>query len=258
MYSIERRSEIIGMLERHGKVDTNDLAEHFGISRETARRDLRSLEEEGVVKRTHGGAVAVRNGGAAEEYPVAVREIRQYREKISICEKAAGLISDGDVIFADNSSTTRYLARYIPGDISVTVLTNSLGLLMEAGKRDCEKHTYICLGGIFKGRNLSMYGSITENCIKDYYPDKVFLSCTGIDTERGILTDGSMEEVESKKMMIENARKAVLLADGSKLGKSGQVYLCKLGDIDTVIFDAGADADEAAKAGEFGPVTVIV
>ena len=127
MYSIERRSEIISMLERHGKVDTNAVAEHFSISRETARRDLRALEEEGVLKRTHGGAVAVRNGGATEEYPVAVREIRRYREKNSICAKAAELIHDGDVIFADNSSTTRYLAKYIPADISVTVLTNSLG-----------------------------------------------------------------------------------------------------------------------------------
>ena len=253
MYSIERRSEIISMLERHGKVDTNAVAEHFSISRETARRDLRALEEEGVLKRTHGGAVAVRNGGATEEYPVAVREIRRYREKNSICAKAVELIHDGDVIFADNSSTTRYLAKYIPADISVTVLTNSLGLLLEAGKRDCEKHTYICLGGIFKSRNLSMHGSITENCIKDYYPDKVFLSCTGIDIEKGILTDGSMDEVESKKMMIGNAKKAVLLADGTKIEKSGQVYLCSLSDIDTVIFDDSADSDGAARAGEYGP-----
>ena len=231
---------------------------HFGISRETARRDLRNLEADGVLKRTHGGAVAIHGGNEANEYPVAIREIHRFREKNEICRKAAAHISDGEVIFADNSSTTRYLAQHIPGDIGVTVLTNSLGMLIEAGRRGCEKHTYICLGGIFKSRNLSMYGSITENCIRDYYPDTVFLSCTGINTSNGILTDGSMDEVEAKKMMIQNSKKVILLADNSKLEKEGQVFLCDIRDVDLIIFDHAVSDEVVSRLDEFGCKTECV
>lgn len=238
MYLIERKSELISILERNGKITTDEAAEHFGISRETARRDFRALEAEGVLQRTHGGAVLNSAGFGSSEYPLAIREIQRHREKNEICKKAASFINDGDIVFADNSSTTQYLARYIPQNIQVTILTNSLGLLTEAVKRGCERHTYICLGGTFKIRNLSMHGSITESSIKGYYPDKLFMSCTGISLRNAILTDGSMDEVESKKLMIKNADQVILLADHTKLDKNGQVHLCGFSDINLAVFDS--------------------
>lgn len=240
MYGIERKSEIINILESEGKVEVSSLAEKFGASKETVRRDLHELEKEGVLKRTHGGAVLGNMSSHISEYPVAIREIQRYGEKREICERAASYVEDGDVIFIDNSSTTRYLAEYLPKNKRITVLTNSINLLFEASKRETDNHTYICMGGIFKSTNLSLYGNITINNAKDYYPNKAFISCAGINLEDDVITDGSVHEVDTKKIMIRRSKKVFVLADYTKWGKNGQVFLTKTDDVSNIITDSKA------------------
>src|SRR5690554_5049807 len=107
MYNVERKAEIINLLEKQGKVEVKSLARQFQISKETIRRDLAELEREGILTRTHGGAVYNQTGrGAGYEYPVSVRGIQRYHEKNAICRYAAEFIQDGDTVFVDNSSTT--------------------------------------------------------------------------------------------------------------------------------------------------------
>ena len=238
MYGIQRKSEIINLLERNGKVDASNLAARFKVSKETIRRDLNELEGDGVLRRTHGGAVIDTGEQKSNEYPVSIREIQRFSEKNEICKKAASYIEDGDVIFADNSSTTMYIAQYIPKNIHVTVLTNSIGLLFESSKYACENHTFICLGGIFKSRNLSLHGNTTVNNINEYFPNKAFISCAGINIEKGMATDGSIDEVDAKKLMIEHAEKVFLLADHTKWERNGQVFLSSLNNIDVIITDS--------------------
>ena len=120
MYSVERKAEIINMLESTGVVDINNLAAKFGVSKETVRRDLRDLEANSIIQRTHGGAVLAKqhnNTQKSHEYLIAVRGIQQFNEKNEICRKAASFIQDGDIIFVDNSSTTMYLSKYVSKDI---------------------------------------------------------------------------------------------------------------------------------------------
>jgi DeoR family fructose operon transcriptional repressor len=247
MYSIERKAEIISLLEREGTVDVAGLAKQFNISKETTRRDLRELEREGALRRTHGGAVLESRDTRTGEYPVAIRDIQRRREKLEICRKAAEYISDGDVVFIDNSSTTHYLAQFIPAGSRVTILTNSINLLLAAAKQDCENHTYISLGGLFKGRNLSLYGNITIGNARNFYPDKIFISCAGVSLEENVITDGSIDEVDAKKMMMRHANSVFLLADYTKWSSRGSVYLASPDELNAVVTDARSrDTDLSA------------
>ncbi len=255
MYSIERQSEIISLLEHNDEVIVNDLALRFDVSKETIRRDLSELEKTGVLVRTHGGAVGnqmdngqKRFGG---EYPVNVRSIRQFKEKSLICKYAARFIGDGDVLFLDNSSTTLYLLQHIPSQYHITVVTNSLRLLHEASILGNTNIQYYSLGGIFKLSNLSCYGTSTQEQARKYFPSVSFLSCAGIRGD-GMLTDTSMEESEAKQMMIQQSTRVVLLADHTKFSTSGQVYLAHLSEKFTLVTDEQAkdtDFSEMKKTG---------
>ncbi len=243
MYSVERKAEIISMLEHSGTVDVSDLAQKFNTSRETIRRDLRDLESNGIVKRTHGGAVLAERHNSIQkpqEYPVAVRGIQRFNEKNEICKKAASFIQDGDIIFVDNSSTTMYLSKYIPAGIQVTFITNSIKFLLECSQNPNSNILLICLGGIFKGDNLSVHGNITLRSAEEYYPNKAFLSCAAISSH-AMLADTSIHEIDTKRMMIDRAQEVFILADHTKFNKNGPIFLTSAESVDYLITDNQTD-----------------
>jgi DeoR family fructose operon transcriptional repressor len=244
MYKIERKSEIVSILEQSGKVDVAELSQRLSASRETIRRDLQEMEEDGILKRTHGGAVfAGSYPGSSIELPVSVREVQHPAEKDAICRKAASLIRDGDNIFLDNSSTCLYLLKYIPPKANVTIITNSVKLLSESVNHLGPNHLVICLGGIFHASNHSLYGNTALKNAADFYPSKMFMSCSGI--RPGSVTDTSILEVDLKRMMIERSQEVILLADHSKFTRSGQVFLSDFSGIDMLITDKKATPDQA-------------
>jgi len=243
MYSIERKAEIISMLELNSSVDVNKMAAYFKNSKETIRRDLRELEAEGVVKRTHGGAVLAENVKNLKEYPLMVRGIQQFDEKNAICEKAAGLILNGDTIFVDNSSTCLNLLKYIDNTIHVTIVTNSLQLLMESAKLNNPNLLFICLGGVFNNSNFSIYGNIALENAKAFYPNKVFVSCAGLSKEKKI-TDNSVYEAETKRFMVEQSKETVLLADHTKFTNNGSVYFIGINQVSTIVTDNKTKIEE--------------
>jgi DeoR family fructose operon transcriptional repressor len=178
------------------------------------------------------------------ELPVAVREIQRFSEKNDICRKAASFIKNGDNIFIDNSSTCIYLIKYIPAELTVTIITNSVKLLAESVNHMSPNHLIICLGGIFNGANHSLYGNTALKNAGEFYPNKSFLSCTAVHQNR--LMDNSILEVDIKRMMIERSQEVFVLADYSKFEKSGQIYLSDLSSVGTVITDNKTPKDQAA------------
>jgi DeoR/GlpR family transcriptional regulator of sugar metabolism len=237
MYSEERKVEIQNLIMQKGTIEVNMLADLFQTSRETIRRDLSDLERQGILKRTHGGAIL----GPLPDFlhpepPIGEREMRQSEEKRLICQKAANLINPGDTLFIDNSSTMIYLPRYIPTDMSITIITNSIGFLYEVSKVDNYNWLLICLGGIYKPKNLSVHGSDTLKNLEPYYPSKTFISCTGI-SPMNKLADSSPQEIEVKRMMVDRGQEVFLLADHTKFEKAGQVFLCDFSAIDYIITD---------------------
>ncbi len=246
MYSIERKSEILKILEQNGRIGVNELSALFNSSRETIRRDLREMEEKGFLKRTHGGAVFDSTFlSTTPEFPVGVREIQRFKEKDAICKSAASFIKNGDSIFVDNSSTCLYLIQHIPVDFQITLITNSIKLLMESMESEHPNLIIVCLGGFFNGSNLSTYGTISQKNASDFYPNKSFMSCAGIHLPDQ-LTDSSILEVDTKRSMIERSQEVFILADYTKFNRSGPYFLSSYLSIDYLITDQKASSDQFA------------
>jgi len=237
MYSIERISEILKLLEANGRVEVNELSDQFAASKETIRRDLREMEAKGLLHRTHGGAIfEIKYPASLSEFPVAVREIQHYKEKDAICKKAASFINDGDIIFVDNSSTCLYLVKHVPGSYKVTLITNSIKLLVGTLDSDYPNLTAVCLGGFFNPANVSIYGTLARKNAEEYFPNKCFLSCAGVHLPDQF-TDSSLLEVDTKQLMIEHSKEVFILADHTKFDRSGPVFLANFSAIDTLITD---------------------
>lgn len=257
MYSIERKAEIIKILEKTGRVEVIELSKLFHTSKETIRRDMREMEADYLLKRTHGGAVKYdQNSPTGDEFPVTVREIQHYQEKDDICRKAASFIQSGDSIFVDNSSTCLYLLKHIPANHQVTIITNSIKLLVESARNSNPNHIIVCLGGLFHGSNLSLYGNITLKNASEYYPNKAFMSCAGIHLPNEVV-DSSLLEVDTKRLMIERSHEVFILADNCKFEKGGHVFLSNFNNIDWIITDHKTPVDQLVSLEKAGIKMVV-
>lgn len=244
MFSIERQSLILEILEQEGKVEVNALAAKFSTSKETIRRDLKEMETTGILKRMHGGAVtAGQKRSEGYELPLMARGVQKYDEKQRICKAAALLLEDGDTIFLDNSSTTMSLLRFVPGNIKINVLTNSIQVMLEAGKLANDNIVVISVGGMFNRKNYSLVGVLSKDFAKNFFPDKAIMSCRGVDEHHG-MTDAGIMEIELKRDMLVRSRQFILLADHSKFGVVGAVHLGDLSEVKYVVTDSKVDREK--------------
>lgn len=235
MYNVERKALIMDMLEKNNAVSVTQLAEMLKISKETVRRDLRELEQDGMIHRTHGGAVCEQQSSAVTEHPFNVREVQHYAEKALICKCAAKYVQDGDTIFVDNSSSTISLLKNINPLYQITVVTNSIRQLFESTTLNNPNMTMISLGGVFRAKNYSLAGSLSVDSARNFRPSKAFISCRAIEASG--LSDGSIYEVETKRALISTAKEVFVLADASKFDETGTVYLADLKTATRVITD---------------------
>jgi DeoR family fructose operon transcriptional repressor len=225
MLAFERKSRIIEYLEQNRKAEVNELATMLDVVPETIRRDLRDLEKQDFLTRTHGGAFLKSQKEA--DYPVGVRLMKRSHEKERLCQRAAQFIENGEMIFIDNSSTLIHLIKHIPNNIQVTILTNSIWVLQEFAKQTKENITMICTGGVFNKSNMSLSGTVAGKNTSHFFPSKAFVSCHGLSTEHGF-TDSNLLELDFKREMIDVSKKVFFLLDHTKFSRLGPVYL---GDI---------------------------
>lgn len=255
MYNVERKALIMDMLEKKSAVSVTQLAEVLEISKETVRRDLRELEQDGMIRRTHGGAVCENQSTTVSEHPFNVREIQHYAEKALICKNAARYVQDGDTIFVDNSSTTISLLKNINPHYQITVITNSIRQLFESTFLNNQNMTIISLGGVFRAKNYSLAGSLSVDSARNFRPSKAFISCRAIEASG--LSDGSIYEVETKRALIMTAKEVIVLADSSKFDETGTVFLADLKTATRVITDSGV-RKETIRMLEMAGVEVVI
>ena len=239
IYRIERQNKILQVLEKNGRIDTADLASNLQVSKETIRKDIKTLEQQSLLRRTHGGAVQISDKEKNREvssFDIRGRMDINPMEKDKICRLAAKQIKDGDVVFIDNSSTNIKLIRYIDPSYSVVIITNSVRILLEAEKIEFSNFTIIMIGGIYRKNYLTCVGEFARDMSKKLHPNKAFVSCYGIDSA-GTMYDMSFYELEVKIMMMKSAEVVYLDIDHTKFGKIGGTALGTLESIDFIITD---------------------
>lgn len=252
MLVAERRAAIIKKLEAHGSVRVSDLSAQFGVTEETIRRDLEELERQKVLKRTYGGAVKATGTGI--ELPYAKRREKNAAEKAKIAKAAVALIEDGDTVSLDASTTVLRLCQEMHRLSRLTVLTNSIQVLLELAGRP--GFNVIGTGGTLRETALSFVGPLAERAVAEYHVDKAFISCKGISLEGGV-TDSNELEVELKKVMVRSAERVIVLADHTKFGYIGFARIATLDAVDTVVTDDGIDPKEVEPLREAG-IRVII
>ncbi|MEW5979762.1 MAG: DeoR/GlpR family DNA-binding transcription regulator [Acidobacteriota bacterium] len=231
----ERQMHILRMLEREGRVVVTGLCRVLNVSEDTIRRDLRALEERGLARKVHGGALH----RLASVVPYEVRKVQDFDVKDRIGRRAAEMVNEGDSVIIDHGSTTLSMAKALTVS-RLRVVTNSF----EIARAVAEKPHYelIILGGRWDNTHQEIVGPMAVQQISQYHLDKVFIGMTALSRREGI-TDLSEADAVLKRAMIEAGETVIGLADSSKVGK---VAFCRVGDLDSLdVLVTDDQADEA-------------
>ncbi len=233
----QRRERIQEYLVTHKIVRMDDLYSLLDTSEATVRRDLEWLEREGIVERTHGGAILSQRLTLEPEY---LQRAQKYpEEKRLIGELAASLIDENDVVFINSGTTTTQVIRYIRGDQGITVFSNNVYAALELGEAGFKHHL---IGGEYQPHSNSVAGRFAIDNLRQVYADKVILGVDGVSLKHGC-TVPSNAEAEVVRQMIERTRgQIIVVADHSKWGVVSNYQVASIDEIDKFISDEGIDA----------------
>jgi DeoR/GlpR family transcriptional regulator of sugar metabolism len=211
----ERRREIVGILERQGRITVSEVCKLFGISAVTARSDLDALHAGGMLVRSHGGGI--RPVVAGPDYPLKVRETIHFQEKQRIAQVAVGLIRPYQTVMIGSGSTCAELASQIrrAGTEHLTVITYALNVALRLA--DVPNISLMLIGGIFRQVSNALVGPQAEQMIGGLHADHCFLTTVGIDAVVGVTTLDILEAQLNAKML-GAARQVTILADATKFG----------------------------------------
>ncbi len=236
---LERQQNILGWLDDHRKSTIPELSEIFEVSDVTIRRDLKALEEEGLVQLMHGGSVH-RIVADRVEPPILKRQHDNQAAKLRIARAAASLVHDGESVFVGSGSTAMYVARFLRERRGLTVITNALTVVEELAPYD--DVNVIILGGMLRPSELSMIGHVTEQTLREVRVDKVFIGIRGIDLAAG-LTNDHMPEVMTDRAILAMGAHVILLADHTKFGRIASSFVAPVSDVSIVITDDQSPLD---------------
>jgi DeoR family fructose operon transcriptional repressor len=255
MYAEERQHAIAGLVAERGRVSVTAVAERFGVTTETVRRDLALLERAGVLRRVHGGAVPA--GAALTLVEPALGERRDTRTeaKRTIANAALDLLpgTDGSVLL-DGGTTTAALAELLPTDRQLLVVTNAVPIA--ARLANAPGVTVHMLGGRVRGVTQCAVGEEATRKLADLRVDVAFLGTNGITAHHGFTTPDEAEAAV-KRAMTRAGQRVVVLADSSKLDRETLVRFAAPEDVDVLVTDDGADRDSLA-ALETAGIEVVV
>lgn len=242
-----RLHRIRALLSTQHQLSTERIIKELGISRETARRDIISLEAQGLARRVHGGLVALES---PPEPPLQVRRNAQAREKRAIAAAAVQHLQPGQTLFLDAGTTTTLLAEELRTMSGLTIITNSLQAalaLCAAEEHETLNNQVLLLGGMMMAGAQQTRGEMTVGEIYRYRADVALLSPVGIDARNGA-SSFHPHEAAIAHAMVQQASRTLLLADHSKLGVISRTQYAPVGDIDLLICDGGAAKPGALNA----------
>lgn len=229
---MKRHQIILDKLHKDNYVEVLDLGRLLNVSAVTIRKDLKLLEEKGLLFRTHGGA-SLKNP-YVNDTPVVEKEKIHVEEKSDIARVAADLIMENDSIIIASGTTVQALAKAINPEMKLTVVTSSLNVVLALIKH--KNIDLLQLGGYVRHSSSSVIGHNATQMLENVSCSKLFIGVDGIDLDYG-LTTSSLEEAQLNKKMIAATQKIIVLADSSKFGKKSFARICSLDLIDEIITD---------------------
>lgn len=235
MLAAERQKKIVELVNLRSSMRVTELSEEFSVTEETIRRDLEKLEKNNDLKRSHGGAVTIKD--SLNEIDFNTREITNVEEKQKIANEAVKLVKSGDRIILDASTTAWYMSKILP-DIPLVVITNSLKVAMELSQK--EQIKVISTGGILLPSSLSLVGPVTEEVLEKYHVTTAFISSKAVNIENG-LTDSNEQQALVKKKMLSRATKKVLMVDSTKFNQTDFATIASIEQITDCITDEKID-----------------
>ncbi|MEG1991323.1 MAG: DeoR/GlpR family DNA-binding transcription regulator [Christensenella sp.] len=250
MFAEERKHMIVDLVNKDIKTTVNSLCEKFSVSPATIRNDLRELEDAGLLKRTHGGAIS--NIKANYEPNAYQKEVENVVEKKAIAKSAIQYIHEGDTIAIDTGTTTFELAKLLVTYEDLTVVTNDLQIAAFLERNG--KANIIMAGGAVRRNFHCTAGQKAIDTLQDLNVDKTFVAANGVSIKRGISTP-NIDTAHVKEKLVSLGDKVILLADSTKFNTTTFVKFADLSDIDLIITDSKVN-EEYAEALEQADVHV--
>jgi len=241
-----RQNEILDIARAEGRVVVELLAERFGVTVQTIRRDLSELAEAGKLDRVHGGAV---NPSGVANIGYDERRSLNAGAKAAIARACAAQIPDNSSLFLNIGTTTEAVARALLAHRNITVVTNNMNVAsILVGNESC---AVVVAGGVLRRSDGGLVGELTTQAIEAFKVDFAIIGCSALDGD-GDLLDFDALEVRVSRAIIRQSRRVFLVADSSKLSRSAPVRIASLAEIDAVFTEAPLPAALAARCGEWG------
>ncbi|UBV43683.1 DeoR/GlpR family DNA-binding transcription regulator [Deinococcus taeanensis] len=237
-----RRSEILSLVQQHGELPVTELSKLLGVSEVTVRSDLKVLVDAGQVRRTRGSVRLPLD--IRRESPIEETRLEHSAAKRRIGRAAAALVRDGETVFLDVGSTTTEVARALSPTLQgVTVVTNGLNIALELERLSGVR--VIVTGGTLRPLQHSLISPYALDILRRIHADRLILGCNGVHAEHGV-TNANHEEAEIKRLMVEQAREVVVVADHSKLGQISRAHIAPTRRVTTLVTDRGGTQPSAA------------
>jgi DeoR family transcriptional regulator, fructose operon transcriptional repressor len=264
MLAEERRAKIREILSQKSTITISELVDLFGTSEMTIRRDLDELEVRGICQRIYGGAMSLR----VTEYPNTVyptfsyREQAQSMEKTAIAKAGVNLVHSGDTVAIDSGTTAAYLAHALRASSSITVISNSLGVLAQL--YDISSINLVSPGGTLSQENMNagggdllFVGPITNTTLRNFRPNIAFIGTSGITIKDGI-SNLSLFQAEIKRTLIDIAEEVILITDHTKFGLASGFLVAGVQQFHKVITDVLAPRDDVEMLRALGVEVILV
>jgi DeoR family transcriptional regulator, fructose operon transcriptional repressor len=253
MLAEERRFRIRELLSAQRTVTASDLCDALAVTAATIRRDLAVLEREGVLARSHGGAVSRMSSTGFQPSYEALRRSNN-NEKQAIAREAERLVLDGDTVFLEGSTTTYELACRLHHRNRLTVVTNSPTIVCQLQRSSGV--TVLCTGGELQKGTFYLSGEWTQRAISEIRVDKAIMGVSAVDSSYGVST-ANHAEAQIKKMIMQAAKTCIALADHTKFGAQSFAFVGPVSDLDILVTDSSTEPKYVKELREAGVEVII-
>ena len=250
----ERQKKMMEYIEANTSAQIHELAVKFHVSEATVRRDLDDLDQQGALRRTHGGAIKV-DRSTSYESMYSEKIGLMLEEKHRIADHAASLVHPGDTVLIDSGTTTYFVAQALAHHENLTIITNDLYIAYQTPIHPSSM--LIVTGGTRRPGRQELVGSVPESFVRDSHVDIAFIGVDGIDLTGGV-TNAKFTEVGLKRLMLRAAARSVIVTDHTKFGRVALARICDLKDVSLLITDRGVENETLNRLKKLGvPIDVV-